>query len=159
MGIISDVNTPHQWYTIPPLWSCKWQCMWSLVLLWFTLFFYKRKLSIFINTVWSFYEKNIFLPQNHICSMQNAKEPITNIPLWQKKEMMRKKWKKICLLAVFIYQPKLLFATDVLDRLKKCNRIYVNAFSLCMECCCILMYLDCILFLLRYICMIIIVVS
>ena len=100
-----------------------------------------------------------FLPKNHICTMQNAKEPITNIPLWQKKEMMRKKWKKICLLAVFIYQPKLLFATDVLDRLKKCNRIYVNAFSLCMECCCILMYLDCILFLLRYICMIIIVVS
>ena len=113
MVIISDVNTPHQWYTIPPSWSCKWQCMWSLALWWFTIFFFLCKLSIFINIVWSYVIVGIFSYQYLFDA--KMQEPITNIPFWQKKEMMRKNEEKM-LFVVFIYQPKLLFATDVLDR-------------------------------------------
>ena len=129
----SDVNTPHQWYTIPPSWSLKWQCMWSLALRWIVIFFV-RIINLFINFLVVFEERHIF----HWQYLLDAKmqEPITNIPFWQKKEMMRKMKKKCCLWFSFInlnyrLQPMYLIGEEVQSEICKCILLMFGSCNKC----------------------------
>ena len=56
-------------------------------------------------------------------------EPITNIPFWQKKEMMWK-WRKNVVCG-FHLSTQITLCNRCTWSVKKCNRKYANAFSLC----------------------------
>ena len=134
MVIISDVNTPHQWYTIPPSWSCKWQCMWSLALWWFTIF------SSYANSAYSLI---LFGPMllwayflTNICSMQKCKNQLQTFLFDRKKKWWEKMKKKCCLWFSFInpnysLQPMYLIGEEVQSEICKCILLM---FGSCIKC-------------------------